>query len=214
MFSKLLNFLTFLSFVCMSTQLNLAEFGESLDCQSVSLSKTPRLVPNPCAYVSNITSLIDKFSPSNQVLTKKMITSLFSEIKLKAAESFKTVKQKNSGLFSEFASKDPIGSNATEILFANLASNKKALSLSVDECDNYKSDIDALQSKLNPDGIRINKQIACLIASDMKKNLPVTMAVFLFKNGKSLSLLEKSESANLEPFKDLMLQIMARKNKD
>lgn len=211
MFKNLLNILilALVSLISLSSQLNLAEFAKPLDCNSNSIPDIPSIIPNHCNYVENLTSLIQKFSPSNQVTTQQLIQTLFADLKTKLVESYSTVKRQNRIIFSQFAAKDPKGLNATETLFSNIAKDNKQLVLSTESCANYRSDLDILKSKLNNDGLIFSKQIICLVASDLKRNLPITTALFLFRNGKTLSALEQSEKANLAPLKDLMVKIMS-----
>ncbi len=95
------------------------------------------------------------------------------------------------------------------MLFSNLAKNNNQLSL-VDQanCQTTMNDLENLKNNLNSDGLVLDKQIFCLIAADLKKNLPVTIAMFMFKNGKSLSSLQQNEGANLNALKNLMSVIM------
>lgn len=214
MFNKFLNFIVFLSFVCLSSQFDLEEYASPLDCKTKDLPQIPQVIPNPCTYIDNITSVVEKFSPSNRILTEKLIQSLFNELKLKVNESYHTVKRENENLFSELSTRDSNAANSIELTFSNLAKNKQEFLLNSKACNDYKSDLDVFQSKLNSDGIQLSKQIFCLIASDMKKNMPVTAAVFMFKNGKSLSILDKTERKNIEPFKKFLLKFMTNKQKN
>lgn len=182
---------------------------QPIDCKTANITTIPNILPNPCKYIENITAILGNFTPSGQVITQQLLQSLFGDLKTKLIESFNSVRRLNVPLFKKFASKDPNGFNVTLMLFSNLAKNNNQLSL-VDQanCQTTMNDLENLKNNLNSDGLVLDKQIFCLIAADLKKNLPVTIAMFMFKNGKSLSSLQQNEGANLNALKNLMSVIM------
>jgi hypothetical protein len=182
---------------------------QPIDCKTANITTIPNILPNPCKYIENITAILGNFTPSGQVITQQLLQSLFGDLKTKLIESFNSVRRLNVPLLKKFASKDPNGFNVTLMLFSNLAKNNNQLSL-VDQanCQTTMNDLENLKNNLNSDGLVLDKQIFCLIAADLKKNLPVTIAMFMFKNGKSLSSLQQNEGANLNALKNLMSVIM------
>lgn len=209
MFKFLVIFITLL--VNWSESINVpSNLLQPIDCKTANITTIPDILPNPCKYIENITAILGNFTPSDQVITQQLLQSLFGDLKAKLIESFNSVRRLNVPLFKKFASKDPNGYNATLMLFSNLARNNNNQLALVDQahCQTTMNDLENLKNNLNSDGLVLDKQIFCLIAADLKKNLPVTIAMFMFKNGKSLSSLQQNEGVNLNALKNLMSKIM------
>ncbi len=207
-FSTIISLLAFM--VSWSNQINLPNnLGEPIDCNALNLTVMP--FTSPCSFLSNITNVIQKFTPANQMITTKLFQSLFTVLKSKLAESYSTVKRQNNALFTQFRTKDPVGMNATDFFIARLTNPNNSVILDDKTCNDDINDLKNYGQSLNPGGQTSAKKVFCLVISDMKKNMPMTIAFFMFQNGKAISTLQQNEKNNLAPLKDLLTKIMGSK---
>ena len=185
--------------------------GAPIDCNAVNLTAIPKSFSNPCSHLENITSVIKKFTPANQMLTTQLFQSLFTVLKSKLAESYSVVKRQNKAIFTQFSSKDPAGLNATDLFISKLTNPSNPIILDNNTCNADINNIQNYELSLNPDGQTSAKKVFCLVISDMKKNMPVTIAYFMFQNGKAITTLQQTEKNNLAPLKALLVNIMGSK---
>lgn len=188
-----------------------ANLAAPIDCSAANLTSLPKSMPNPCVYINMVQNAVQNFTPPDQLITKQLVTNLFANFKSKLAESYSAVKRKNIALFNTFSVKDPVGLNATALFFAKLTNPNSSLVLDNETCNAYLNDFQKYELSLNRDGLTSAKQVFCLVISDFKTNLPMTIAYFMFTNGKAIQTLQQNEKNNLAPLKDLLSKFTGAK---